>query len=85
MSPETERVAILLADISGSTPLYETVGDAQAQRLIGMELKRLQTAIRDAGVSAFVRKGTMSLPALPSRTVLLRRCGPCSRGRPTSL
>jgi adenylate cyclase len=45
MSPETARVAILLADISGSTPLYEAVGDAQAQRLVGRELARLQAAI----------------------------------------
>jgi hypothetical protein len=35
MSPETARVAIPLADTSGSTPLYEAVDDAQAQRLIG--------------------------------------------------
>ena len=57
MSPETARVAILLADISGSTPLYEAVGDAEAQRLIGAELARLQSAISDAGGRCIRQKG----------------------------
>jgi adenylate cyclase len=57
MSPETARVAILLADISGSTPLYEAVGDARAQRLIGGELARLQAAIADEGGVCIRQKG----------------------------
>jgi adenylate cyclase len=57
MSPETARVAILLADISGSTPLYEAVGDTQAQRLIGAELARLQAAICDADGVCIRQKG----------------------------
>jgi class 3 adenylate cyclase len=57
MSPETARVAILLADISGSTPLYEAVGDAQAQRLIGRELRRLQAAITDQDGVCIRQKG----------------------------
>jgi adenylate cyclase len=57
MSPETARAAILLADISGSTPLYEAVGDAQAQRLISEELTRLQTAIVDEGGVCIRQKG----------------------------
>jgi adenylate cyclase len=57
MSPETARVAILLADISGSTPLYEAVGDAQAQRLVGRELARLQAAIRDTDGVCIRQKG----------------------------
>ena len=57
MSPETVRVAILLADISGSTPLYEAVGDARAQRLIGGELARLQAAITDEGGVCIRQKG----------------------------
>jgi adenylate cyclase len=57
MSPETARVAILLADISGSTPLYEAVGDTQAQRLIGRELKRLQAAITDQDGVCIRQKG----------------------------
>ncbi|HEX5077829.1 MAG TPA: adenylate/guanylate cyclase domain-containing protein [Geminicoccaceae bacterium] len=57
MSPETARVAILLADISGSTPLYEAVGDAPAQRLIGEELVRLQAAIDAASGVCIRQKG----------------------------
>lgn len=57
MSPETARVAILLADISGSTSLYEAVGDTQAQRLIGRELMRLQAAIDDEGGVCIRQKG----------------------------
>src|ERR671919_3091407 len=57
MSPETARVAILLADISGSTPLYEAVGDAQAQRLVGRELARLQAAISDQDGVCIRQKG----------------------------
>jgi hypothetical protein len=57
MSPETARVAILLADISGSTPLYEAVGDTQAQRLIGEELMRLQATISDQGGVCVRQKG----------------------------
>jgi adenylate cyclase len=57
MSPETARAAILLADISGSTPLYEAVGDTQAQRLISEELTRLQTAITGEGGVCIRQKG----------------------------
>ena len=37
--------AILLADISGSTPLFEAAGNTEAQRLISRELMRLRTAL----------------------------------------
>jgi adenylate cyclase len=57
MSPETVRVAILLADISGSTPLYEAVGDTRAQRLIRRELVRLQAAIGDHDGVCIRQKG----------------------------
>jgi adenylate cyclase len=57
MSPEPVRVAIVLADISGSTPLYEAVGDARAQRLIRGELMRLQGAIGDQGGVCIRQKG----------------------------
>lgn len=46
-SSKSLNVAILLADISGSTRLYEAVGDAEAQWLISQELARLRTALRD--------------------------------------
>lgn len=57
MSPETAQVAILLADISGSTPLYEAVGDTRAQRLIGAELVRLHAAMRAHGGVCIRQKG----------------------------
>ncbi len=57
MSPQTAHAAILLADISGSTPLYEAVGDARAQRLIGSELRRLQAAIGEADGVCIRQKG----------------------------
>jgi adenylate cyclase len=57
MSPETARVATLLADISGSTPLYEAVGDTRAQRLIRRELMRLRAAIIDQDGVCIRQKG----------------------------
>ena len=41
MSPETATLAILFADISRSTQIYETVGDKAAQELVGDCLARL--------------------------------------------
>lgn len=38
---------ILLADISGSTPLYGAIGNTEAQRLIRRDLVRLRTVIND--------------------------------------
>ncbi len=49
--------AIMLADISGSTPFYEAVGNAEAQRLISRELTRLQAAIRDEDGVVVRQKG----------------------------
>ena len=34
MSPSTEKLAVLFADICGSTALYENLGDDLARRLI---------------------------------------------------
>ncbi len=49
--------ATMLADISGSTPFYEAVGNAEAQRLISQELTRLQAAIRDEDGVVVRQKG----------------------------
>jgi class 3 adenylate cyclase len=69
MSPETARAAILLADISGSTPLYEAVGDARAQRQISGELARMQTAVTAEGGVCVRQKGddVLGCFAEPSR------------------
>lgn len=66
--------AVLLADISGSTPLYEKVGDAAAQRAVGEELRRLRSTIEDQGGVYIREKGDDVLgyfddPALAFRTV----------------
>lgn len=46
--PSTEREsAILLADITGSTPLYEAVGDAAALRQIADCVDRLQAIVQE--------------------------------------
>ena len=45
MSSEASEVALLLADITGSTPLYEEVGDAAALRWIGDCLDRLRAIV----------------------------------------
>ncbi len=45
MSRNESDVAILLVDITGSTPLYEAIGDAAAARQIGACLENLQSII----------------------------------------
>ncbi len=55
--PERVWAVILLADISGSTPFYEAVGNAEAQRLISLELERLQAAISNEDGVVVRKKG----------------------------
>ncbi len=55
--PEGVWAVILLADISGSTPFYEAVGNAEAQRLISLELERLQAAIGNEDGVVVRKKG----------------------------
>lgn len=45
MTVQTKKLAILFADISGSTALYETLGDQLARRLISRCLAILQDAL----------------------------------------
>ena len=47
MVSKTISASVLLADISGSTALYQTVGNAEAQRLIVSEMQRLRQTIRE--------------------------------------
>ncbi len=49
--------AILLADISGSTPFYEALGNAEAQRQISLELTRLRAAVEAEGGVVVRQKG----------------------------
>lgn len=50
-------VAILLADITGSTPLFEAIGDAAAARQIGACLEDLRSIIARQGGSFIVSRG----------------------------
>ena len=56
-SPKAVRACVLLADISGSTGLYEAVGDREAQRVVGGELARLHTVMSDHGGVCIRQKG----------------------------
>lgn len=57
MVSRTLSAAVLLADISGSTALYEEVGDAEAMRVISDELQRLRMIVRDHGGVYIREKG----------------------------
>jgi adenylate cyclase len=47
--PRSARLAMLFADIAGSTGLYESLGDATARRLVTLCLDRLRTATLGQG------------------------------------
>ena len=56
--PEAEiEAAVLLADITGSTPLYREVGDAEAARRVGLCLDRLRTIVSQEGGRSVRTKG----------------------------
>ena len=57
MVSKTLSASVLLADISGSTALYERVGDAMAMRTISDELERLRVTVRDHGGFYIREKG----------------------------
>ncbi len=54
VSEEKHEVAVLIADITGSTPLYEQVGDAKALELVAQCLDGLRAALRNEG-GLFIR------------------------------
>lgn len=57
MAAKSITAAVILADISGSTPLYKTEGDAAAQQAIVKELRRLRSTIEDHGGVCIREKG----------------------------
>src|SRR5262249_22733469 len=57
MSRDASEVALLLADITGSTPLYEEVGDAAALGQIGESLERLRSIVTEEGGTFLRSKG----------------------------
>ena len=48
---------MVIADISGSTPLYQAVGDDEAQRLLQLEIDRLRTVMLEFGGIPVGQKG----------------------------
>jgi class 3 adenylate cyclase len=57
MSRNAPEVALLLADITGSTPLYEEIGDAAALGQIADCLSRLRSIVADEGGTFIRSKG----------------------------
>lgn len=72
MSEEEElEGAILIADISGSTPLYEEVGDADALRLIATCLDNMRSVVRREGGKFIRSKGDDVLSVFSDCTAAL--------------
>jgi adenylate cyclase len=61
MSRNVPEVAILLADVTGSTPLYDAIGDASAAREIGVRLDGLQSIITRHGGTFIHSRGDDAL------------------------
>lgn len=57
MSEDNLEVAILMADISGSSALYEDVGDTNALRLVGICLDNLRAIVEREGGTFIRSKG----------------------------
>ena len=57
MSEQTLEVAVLMADISGSSALYDNVGDADALRQVGICLDNMAAIVADEGGTVIRSKG----------------------------
>ena len=57
MPRNESEVAILLVDITGSTPLYEAIGDAAAERQISACLEQLRSIIARQGGAFILSRG----------------------------
>lgn len=69
---DTECItAILLADIVGSTPLYEAVGNVRALEAIGHRLDAMRMAVRDLGGDFVHSRGDDVLATFESPAVAL--------------
>jgi adenylate cyclase len=72
MSEKEYDVALLIADISGSTSLYEQAGDAQALHMIAACLDRLRSVVGKEGGMFIRSKGDDVLSAFTNPTDALR-------------
>ncbi|HJY82498.1 MAG TPA: adenylate/guanylate cyclase domain-containing protein [Candidatus Binatia bacterium] len=66
MPPETVPLAILFADISGSTHLYETLGDVTARQIVARCLSLLAEVIRQHGGTVIRTIGDEVMSTFPS-------------------
>ena len=57
MSNRSSPVAILLADITGSTPLFERIGDEAAAGQIAASIESLQSIVARTGGNYIVSRG----------------------------
>jgi len=65
MSDNEYDAALLIVDITGSTPLYENAGDTEALQLIAQCLDRLRSIVRREGGMFIRSKGDDVLSAFP--------------------
>src|SRR6266404_85750 len=72
MSSDESEVALLLADITGSTPLYEKVGDAAALGRINDCLDRLRSIVAQEGGTFLRSRGDDMLCYFPDPGAALR-------------
>lgn len=66
MSPSDRRLAVLFADVAGSTRLYEQLGDVQALATIGRCLALVQDAAGEHGGRAIKTIGDEAMVVFPT-------------------
>lgn len=82
MQETGQELAILLADITGSTPLYEAVGDAEAVRQVRCCLDRILALVTDQGGEVVSSKGDDVLATFPEAGAALAAAAQIVRGAP---
>src|SRR2546426_11479468 len=63
---ESRQTTVLFADVSGSTKLYETAGDAAALTAIGRCIERMRTAAESTGGRGVKTIGDEIMALFPS-------------------
>ncbi|MBT8349708.1 MAG: adenylate/guanylate cyclase domain-containing protein, partial [Deltaproteobacteria bacterium] len=61
-----QSIAILFADIGGSTELYESIGDAVAHKLVARSLQRMEVAIENNSGTLLRTVGDAALASFPN-------------------
>ncbi len=64
-SAAEQSIAILFADIGGSTKLYESIGDAEAHKLVARSLQRMEVAIGNNSGTLLRTVGDAALASFP--------------------